>query len=232
MAIPFYPEIQKAFFDYYDLRPHMNNGGSIMSNYPKILTMIIGSTFENVVSNCIDNFLDYPITTPTINIPSFRDDNGFTKGGNAYKLFHTLRKNPSDPEYNATPFYQKFGINFRRMVEHEFISLQQDFRNRLAVEEPNIEATYQSNKNRYEVEYEDFLYMQEETAIPFSLAEQHMMMIKKQRNKVAHNFVECFPLSVDELRQYYYRSMIYVKSLENVFISQTKAYISNATIYK
>ena len=149
MATPFYPEIQEAFFDYYNLKPYMNNGGSIMCNYPKVLTMTIGSTFENIVSNCIDNFLDHHIATPTINTPFFRDDNGFTKGGNAYKLFYTDKRNPTDPEYNAEPFYNKFGTNFKNNVENEFNSLQRVFMNTLAAEEPNIEATYHSNTKRY-----------------------------------------------------------------------------------
>ena len=222
METPFYPEIQEAIFDYYDLKPYMNTGGPVMSNYPKVLAMTLGSTFENVISNCIDNFLDHPITNPTIYTPSFRDDNGFTRGGNAYKLFYTIRKTPTDPEYNAQPFYDKVGANFKSMIEREYGLLHEDFQNKLVVEENNIEIMYQNNPKRLEVQYEDFLFMKEAIdTLSFSLAEQHMLMIKRQRNIVAHNFVDSFPLAVDDLRQYYYRAMIYVKAIENVFKSQT-----------
>lgn len=222
METPFYPEIQEAIFDYYDLKPHMSTGGPVMSNYPKVLAMTLGSTFENVISNCIDNFLDHPITNPTIYTPSFQDNNGFTRGGNAYKLFHTIRINPTDPEYNAQPFYDKFGENFKSMIETEYSLLHEDFQNKLAMEENNIEIMYQNNPKRLEVQYEDFLFMKDAIdTSSFSLSEQHMLMIKRQRNIVAHNFVDSFPLAVDDLRQYYYRAMIYVKAIENVFKSQT-----------
>ena len=155
-------------------------------------------------------------------------------GGNAYKKFDSKPSVGSSPVYSAQKFYDLFGSTFKSIVENEFNTLYNNYKNKVVAEERYIKHSYDidpQDQNK-EDEYEEYLVLEEILdSLTFFIAEQHLMMIKNQRNRVAHNFVDDYDLSVDELRQYYYRARLYVKAIENVFISQTtQAYISNGTI--
>lgn len=227
MNDPFYPEIKAVFSDYNSVKRQLYNRNLIMTNYPKVIAMTIGSYFENIVSKRIDDFLTSPISTPAITIPSITGTtgpDGFTAGGNAYKKFDSTPSVGPSPVYNAQRFYDLFGSSFKNMVENEFNNLYNNYKNIVTAEEPYITHSYDTDPQdpNKEDEFEEYLLLEEALdSLTFFTAEQHLMMIKNQRNRVAHNFVDDYDLSVDELRQYYYRARLFVKALENVFISQT-----------
>ena len=227
MNDPFYPEIKAIFSDYNSVKRQLYNRTLIMTNYPKVIAMTIGSFFENIVSKRIDDFLTHPISTPTITIPSITGTtgpDGFTAGGNAYKKFDSTPSVGPSPVYNAQRFYNLFGSTFKNKVENEFNRLYNNYQNSIVAEEPYITHSYNADPQdpHKEDEFEEYLLLDEALdSLNFFTAEQHLMMIKNQRNRVAHNFADDYDLSVDELRQYYYRARIYVKALEIVFESQT-----------
>ena len=224
MNDPFYPEIKAVFSDYNSVKRQLDNRNLIMTNYPKVIAMTIGSYFENIISKRIDDFLVSHIPMPIISVPSITGSNGFTAGGNAYKKLKSRPSAGPSPVYSAQDFYNLFGSTFKIIVENEFNTLYNDYKLTVVAEEPYITHSYDTDpqdKNK-EDEYEEYLFLDEALdSLTYFNAEQHLMMIKNQRNRVAHNFVDDYDLSVDDLRQYYYRARLYVKALENVFKSQT-----------
>ena len=82
MNDPFYPEIKAVFSDYNIVKRQLYNRNLIMTNYPKVIAMTIGSYFENIISKRIDDFLASHIAMPVIAVPSITGSaDGFTAGG-------------------------------------------------------------------------------------------------------------------------------------------------------
>ena len=226
MKDSYYPAIKSIFDDYYNVKRQLNNRNLIMINYPKVIAMTMGSCFENAVSKRIDDFIVKPILSPAISFPPISAGGGFTVGGNAYKKLKSSPSPGTSGLYNAQDFYNLFGTTFKEMVENEYNILYNDFKNDVLSEEPYIMRSYSidsENPNNKD-EFEELISLIDvKDTLNFIDAEQHLMMIKNKRNKVAHNFLDNFSLSVDELREYYFRARLFVKALENVFISQTQS---------
>ena len=208
-----YPYIDELFDDYDSNKKLINRDSPIMINYPKIMAMAIGSTYEDVIIKTIDDFVSNPL--PGYTIPALPTSSIYTIGGMAYKKFIPR------PTPKADKFYNLFDTNFKNDVENRFTLIKTNMINKLESELVLLSQIYTTN-TEYENSYLDTLDLKDTLVnCSFDTAENALLEMKFSRNNVAHHYMDESSKNMEDIRKLFQQSMYYVKAIDDIISNMT-----------
>lgn len=212
-----YHDVNKTIDEYYSDVKTIKFERKIIEYYPRTLVLLIASTYESSIKDKMSAFLYHPkahLQNLANNLISKYDIDKIP-----YKAF---QKFYTDPNYDASGFYNFWGEKaFRDNVKSRFEVIRKEKIKQ--VEEIICKLEDISDLKNIDKEFEKYDAINDCLKTNFNDSEHSFLVIKKQRNCVAHNFLSPnFSSTFEVIIELYYKSISYAMALEEVFIDMTE----------
>ncbi len=197
----------------------------IMKNYPKVFVMSSASLFEHNLKERCQDFLDLPKKPIQSDYPLIEKLKAKQKNKPLVdKMFAKLNgyENDGVETLSAEPFYELFGGSaFKADIVSCFAILKEE-RLQKTIEYIDRLQPLLTNDERYEFEYAKQCEIKEKLEqCSFEDAEKAYLSIKLRRNRVAHNYLYGLSDTFNDIRDFYYDSVLYVLALEQTIVGLT-----------
>lgn len=228
-----YHQLDRLIDEYEEVSRLIKADTIIMVNYAKVFLMTAASTFEHIIKQRCQDFINFPL----IPISSYANLYSLIQYCNRKNIivvdsmfgkFHTQNRTTGLVNLDATNFYNLFGGGvFKNSIEIIFnielnnrITKFQDVVDNLS---PLIGKSEQFNCAY--VKNDDILERLKRCT--FSISETAFLNLKLKRNQVAHNYINGLSDSFNDISNFYFDALIYVMALDAAIENLTNVALIN-----
>lgn len=222
-----YHDLEKLFEEYEEIVKTINADRLIMKNYPKLLIMSAASLFEVQIKNRCKSFRlnpnkplasDYPNLQRLISSKPNKspEDKVFSK------LEAFTDSNSGKSHLSALKFYNLYGgKSFEQSVEMNF-ALERNEQLQSIHERINNLEPLKNIDERYVIDHIKQCELRDElNKCSFKDSEIAYLTLKHKRNIIAHHYTDGTTDTVEDVRKFYCKAVIYVCALEKSITNLT-----------
>jgi hypothetical protein len=228
-----YRQIEKLISEFEQDEKAFNPARLVMENYPKVLIMYVASTFEQDIKDKLYKYRGAALTAGRLPDRITRIDENGRPDPLADKLFRKFeaRVNAVGIEtLSADEFYQLFtNEDFETNARLNFSSLH----TRQVTEINSIVELYSSmpedtNIVELHVKYDEIRRIW--NTCTFEISRDAFLGLKLRRNNVAHDYIGGLSDTFSDIRDFYYRGLLFVMTLVDTLNSMTQICIDESAL--
>ena len=213
--MPPYNEIDSIISDYYILKSQFKPNSAVLNAFPKMLLMSIASLYEVRVTTQLSQIVSGVDSGAITTLPRISSLHNYKRTSEyLYSRFFTFNKSLQIEEFDAQPFYDLMGghtflttlktnFNAKRASKQTALEKEIDILLQLANENSDYEEKWIGK-----VDEKDKL-----TVLNFEESEHSFLGIKRRRNCLAHDYINGFSDTFQDIELLYRKSYIYVDTL-------------------
>ena len=222
-----YHQLDKLIDEYEEDSRSIKADKLIMTNYPKLYVMTVASTFERLIKQRCQDFIDFPLLPLTsypsiVSLITFCNSHSKPVVDGMFGKFYTQDRNSGTVNLQAIKFYELLGgVIFKNNVQAIFAT-------ELAARLTNYQNIVDNllllldSGEQYEREYAKNTDIRDRLTIcTFNSAENAFLNLKLRRNQVAHDYINGLSDSFENIRDFYLDAVVYVIALEKAIVSLT-----------
>lgn len=216
---PYY-QLDKLIDEYEEVERLIRSDTLIMVNYAKVFLMTAASTFEHIIKQRCQEFVNYPLIpissyVTLYSLIQYCSRKSIIVEDAMFGKFYTLNRTTGLVNLDANMFYDLFGgVVFKNNIE---VIFNNELNNRIAKFQDVVDklSPLIGSGEQFDCAYvknDDILERLKRCT--FSISENAFLNLKLKRNQVAHNYINGLSDSFNDISNFYFDAVIYVMALD------------------